>query len=236
MESLEQALAKGRSLARAGQVDEAIEVFEKACEYFGRDPEPWYYLAAAHYRQGQFAEAKKAIMEVLSRQPNHPKAIELNNRIPRDVLAKPAGPERDRARAKKKHRQRAGAGLRLGPILVGIVVFFLSAAAGYWGIHYLTTRTSERSQRPAASGTTAPRTKTPVTVAHFERLREGMSLENVEALFGRPGVLQYSEVRNGKHQIHYVWANEDESSIVLIFEENRLLRGDHHGLDGATAP
>lgn len=67
----------GIFLTDAGQYDAAIEILEQGRALIDYDPELWNYLGIAHWKKGDFQEARDAYERALGLDPNYP--IVLNN-------------------------------------------------------------------------------------------------------------------------------------------------------------
>ncbi|MCP3984583.1 MAG: DUF3862 domain-containing protein [bacterium] len=63
-----------------------------------------------------------------------------------------------------------------------------------------------------------------VTLAEFEQLREGMSIQEVVAIVGAPGVVSASGGNDANGQTRMsVWQNSDASHMNVTFENGQLV-------------
>lgn len=58
-----------------------------------------------------------------------------------------------------------------------------------------------------------------VTKANYDRIEEGMTLAEVQTIFGNEGVIFYGYPT--RTEFAYCWENEDHSCAILFFDDNR---------------
>jgi len=62
-----------------------------------------------------------------------------------------------------------------------------------------------------------PRTGPGVTKANFERIKEQMTLDEVQEMFGKNGIAFHGYVDTSA----YCWENEDHSYAIVFFDDDR---------------
>jgi hypothetical protein len=77
-----------------------------------------------------------------------------------------------------------------------------------------------------------PDTRPGVTKANFDRIEKGMTLAEVEEIFGREGMMLSRTVGNGgKRTERFLWRAEDWSnsfsSAVVVFEDDHVVDADN---------
>jgi hypothetical protein len=58
-----------------------------------------------------------------------------------------------------------------------------------------------------------------VTKANYDRIKKGMTLGEVQELFGKEGFVFYGFPNNP--ELAYCWENKDHSVAILFFDDNR---------------
>ena len=115
-----------------------------------------------------------------------------------------------------------GGGLIASLLTVGILVGFLTSS----------TTTTNRSQ-PSDGRAVLPQfpgQSAVVTKAEFDRIREGMTYDEVRSIIGAPGEVLSSSDMVGIKTVMYSWMNDNGSNMNAMFQDGKLVQKAQFGL------
>jgi hypothetical protein len=65
--------------------------------------------------------------------------------------------------------------------------------------------------------------RTGITKANYDRIQPGMTLTEVQDVFGKVGICETGTTQGAPQVCVYSWENQDRSGAFLLFDNNRLL-------------
>ncbi len=114
-------------------------------------------------------------------------------------------------------------------LVVGIIVVVLACccvvsivAVGALGNVFNVDGIIEASRGPGSAD---------VTLANYERVRAGMTYDEVAAIFGGPGVRTAQLELAGERLEFYTWKDTAAGQATVVFKNGRVTEKNQHGLE-----